>query len=156
MYDADRICTILLAGLLLVVVAGGCATTPRPTADFAVVDSGTVAMPLEDAWQAAKHALREKGLELYTRDKRGVFVAYTPMKRNLFLVPRRTELTVILEPVSNDETGITIETVRQVYGVRLLTYPGWHDRRTSDHSLAAGIMEALDADTAQGEPGAAS
>ncbi len=155
MYDAARICTILLAGLLLV-VAGGCATTPRGTADFAVVDSGTVAMAFEDAWQATKHVLREKELELYTRDKRGVFVAYTPMKRNLFLVPRRTELTVILEPVSNDETDITIETVRQVYGVRLLTYPGWHDRQTSDNSLAAGIMEALDAEMAQEEPGLSS
>jgi hypothetical protein len=115
----------------------------RNTEGFATTGTVTVNKSLPDAWQAVKEVLRDKGLDLYTRDKRGVFIAFSPMKRNLFLVPTRIKYTVALESLSDSSTKVTVDAVRQVYGVTLLTYPNWHDRKTTDGTLKDDILSAL-------------
>ncbi len=138
--------TVWFVGVLVLLMAGmvGCARAARDTSGFAVVDTITVDTPFEQAWQHAKAALREQEFEIYTRDKRGVFVAYSKMKRQLF-VPNRVQYTITLTSLSSDSTEIKIETVRQVYGVTLLTYPDWHDRKTSDNKDAAALLELIKA-----------
>jgi len=134
--------TLLLVPALLPIV--GCAHAARDTAGFQMVDSETFEAPFMDTWQATKGVLREMDLHLYTRDKRGVFVAYTPMKRKLKLfTPKRTKYTITVEELPGSSTRVNIETVDQVYGVTPLTYPDWHDRKTADNKDALAILEAL-------------
>ncbi len=138
----------LLLSLLIVVVAavGGCARAARNTEGFAMVDAATIDSPYEETWQATKAVLREKDCELYTRDKRGTFVAFTQMRRHLkFLTPKRMKYTITLEEVSSDSTRISVETIQQVYGVTPLTYPDWHDRKTTDNSEALAVLDAVKA-----------
>ena len=131
---------------LLVVAGVNCARAARDTTGFAIVDSAVVNAPFEEAWQATKSALRQMDLNIYTRDKRGAFVAYSEMQRQLRLfTPHRTQLTITLERVSGDTTRVTIETLDQVYGVTLLTYPDWHDRKAKDNALALSILESIQA-----------
>lgn len=136
-------------GLIVVILGalalGGCARAARDTQGFALEHSATVKASFTDTWQAAKAVLREQDTELYTRDKRGVFVAYTAKKGHRLPVLHRTQYTVYLEEVSADTTRVTIETLRQVYGVTLLTYPGWHARKTTDDTQAQLIIEAIQA-----------
>ena len=140
--------TCAILGLVIVAVAG-CARTARDTTGFALENTANVEISLDAAFQVSKDVLREQGFELYTRDKRGHLVAYTPVKRTLgFLTPRRTQYTIDLAPVSEQETFVRIEAVRQVYGVTLLTYPGWHDRKTGDDTGAAAILEAIQSQAA--------
>jgi hypothetical protein len=129
---------------LCVVTLGGCARAARDTQGFAVTDTITVNASFDDAWQMAKAVLREKEYELYTRDKRGVFVAYTG-KHHHFLGLRRSKFTVSLEAVSDSSTQITVEAIRQAYGSTLLTYPGWHDRKMKDHEESLAILKAIEA-----------
>ncbi|HOS03927.1 MAG TPA: hypothetical protein PKZ01_12660, partial [Candidatus Hydrogenedentes bacterium] len=82
--------------------------------------------------------------DIYTRDKRGTFVAFSGAKRHLF-VPHRTKYSITLQPISADATRLSIETVRQVYGVTLLTYPDWHDRKATDNKIAMDIIEGVKA-----------
>ena len=144
--------TLLCLGLLLVVavVLGGCARTARDTTGFAITDSVTVDLPKTEAWQVTKAVLREKGFDLYTRDRRGVFVAFSKMRRRFFVAPYRTKYTVALESTSADATSITVETVKQVYGVTLLTYPAWHERKTTDHTHALALLDAIEAKASGG------
>ena len=137
---------IFWCGALALVMGavGGCARTARSTAGYATENSVTLAVPFDDAWQLAKSVLREQGLELYTRDKRGHFVAYSHQKRDLGLfTPRRVQYTVDLAKTNEQETFVRVEAVRQVYGVTLLTYPGWHDRKTTDTKGVETILQAL-------------
>ena len=134
----------LFSTLIVVVALVGCARAARDTSGFAMADSATVDASFMDTWQTTKAVLREMDLNLYTRDKRGVFVAYSGMKRRHHIgTPHRTQLTITLEEVSGEATKITIETIRQVYGVTLLTYPDWHDRQTTDNETALAILEAI-------------
>lgn len=135
----------LLVSLFLCAVAlGGCARAARSTEGFAMTDSVTVSAPLEETWQATKEVLRERELDLYTRDKRGRFVAYSEMNRQLrIFTPKRVQYTITLDESAPGSTEVTIETMRQVYGVTLLTYPDWHDRKTEDNSEALAILEAI-------------
>jgi len=135
---------IFLTLCLLGVGALGCARAARDTTGFGIVDKAVVNAPFEETWQATKAALKEKKLNLYTRDKRGVFVAFSEMKRQLRLfTPHRTKLTVNLRPLSSTSTEVQIETMNQVYGSTLLTYPDWHDRKAKDNSLALSILESI-------------
>ncbi len=135
-----------LVVLLVLCAAGGigCARAARDTTGFAVNDSTTINQSKDDAWQTVKAVLREKDYEIYTRDKRGVFIAFSGSSRKL-LQYHRMKLTISLEPVSDSATQVTVETIRQVYGVTLLTYPGWHDRKTEDHTRAQEILKAVEA-----------
>ncbi len=138
--------------LLMAVVAStfGCARAARDTSDFAVLDGAIIDAEIADAWIATRDALRKMDLDLYTRDKRGVFIAYSKMDRRLF-VPHRQKYTILLEP-ERDSTRITVETVDQVYGVTLLTHPDWHDRKTTDNSTALAIIAAVQEEAAAAAP----
>ena len=134
--------------ILAAMVSGmGCARAARDTTGFAMQDSAIVEAPFEEAWQTTKAVLREMELDVHTRDKRGRFVAYSGMTRRRLFVPNRVQYTVVLEPASPDTTKVVIETMKQVYGVTLLTYPDWHDRKTQDNSTALEIIERLEAST---------
>ncbi len=134
-----------LVFLLLVTV--GCARAAKDTTGFPRYNSKTVEASFEDTWQTVKTVLREQNFDLYTRDKRGVFVAYTEPKRRLlkFFKPRRVQYTIELEAVSDHETAIYVETLQQVYGVTPLTYPDWHDRKTEDDTQARVLLDAIQA-----------
>ena len=137
-----RKCFIL--GLLLAIVATsfGCARAARDTTGFTLMDSVMVEAPMAEAWEAARAVLLDMDVDLYTRDKRGVFVAYSHTRRRM-LVPYRQRHTVLLQPEGANATRVTVETIDQVYGVTLLTHPDWHDRKTTDGSVAQAIIEAL-------------
>lgn len=130
---------IITAALALAL--GACAKDAPDTTGFAQYDSLEVAAPYEATWQATKTVLRERDLDIFTRDKQGVFVAFTETEGRIFK-PRRTKFTVFLNE-DGGRTQITVETVRQVYGVTLLTYPDWHDRKAEDNSEALAILAAI-------------
>lgn len=130
--------------LLALVAVAGCARAARDTTGFSVTDTAVINAPLEPAWQATKAVLREMEMDIYTRDKRGAFVAYSGVRRRM-LVPHRIRYQISLEQESDAATRLTIETTRQVYGVTLLTYPDWHDRKTTDNSEALQVIESVKA-----------
>ena len=131
--------------LVMLLSVVGCARAARDTTGFALNDSAVIEAPFEETWQATKGVLREMDLEIYTRDKRGRFVAFSGMTRRRLFVPHRVQYTILLEAESDETTKVMIESMRQVYGVTLLTYPDWHDRKTQDNSIALEILERLQA-----------
>ena len=135
-----RIHWVLLA-LLLPGLLSGCVRAARDTAGFAQEQKLTVEIPFDEAWQGVKATLQDQELELYTRDKRGTFVAYTPERKRV--VPKRVRYTLLLDAVSEHETTIHVEAVQQAYGVTLLTYPGWHDRKAKGDNGAGDLVTAL-------------
>jgi hypothetical protein len=145
---------VALAGMACVV---GCAREARDTTGFATTDSVVVNAGFEEAWIATREVLQQKDFEIDTRDKRGRFVAYSNPRRQL-LVPYRQQYTITLDEESAGSTRVTVQTLRQVYGVTLLTYPGWHARKTTDNSVALEILEGVQAylngETSPAEPAA--
>ena len=139
----------LLCVACAAIALSGCARAARDTTGYAITDTVTLPAGFEESWQTVKGVLREMELDLYTRDKRGSFVAYSPMKRHLYITtPHRTQYTITLEDKGSESTLVTIETIEQVYGVTLLTYPDWHDRKAKNNDTALTIIEALKAKTA--------
>ncbi|GEM_PF-608252 len=134
---------IILSALVVLTGVVGCARAARDTTGFAMNDSEVINASFEETWQSTKAVLREMDLEIYTRDKRGRFVAFTGMTRRRVFVPHRVKYTIILEKESAETTKVMIESMRQVYGVTLLTYPDWHDRKTDDNSVALEILDRL-------------
>ena len=120
--------------LLTLVAVVGCARAARDTTGFSIEDSVVVDAPFEETWQASKAVLREMELDIYTRDKRGTFIAYSVTKRRLLVPAQGPATTITLDKEAEDKTKVTIETTRQVYGVTPLTYPDWHDRQATDNS----------------------
>lgn len=133
-----------IGALAVLLAAAGCASTSPGDASFVKVDTVVIDASFEDAWQMTKEVLREGDYLIYTRDKRGFFLAYSDIKRRR-LVPRRTQFSLSLEALTSDSTKVTIETARQNYGVTLRTYPGWRDRPTESNEEAITILEALKA-----------
>ena len=140
------VCLMLCAGMLGV----GCARAARDTSGFSLYEETVLNAPFEEAWHAVKRVLREQNYDIYTRDKRGTFVAYTPMKRILWTQPRRTKFIIDLAQVSPEETAISVESVRQVYGVTLLTHPNWHDRKQTDPTASREMLEGIQSMLAAG------
>ncbi len=139
--------TVLAAALVLT----GCARAAKNTDNFAQVDSFASNVSLAEAWPAVRDVLREKELEIYTRDKgdvslassnRGVFVAFSKKRRHL-LVPHRTKITVRLDKETASSTKVRVETINQVYGVTLLTHPNWHDRKTVHTNETLALVDAM-------------
>ena len=135
-------CLSACAALIGILLVAGCSTAPPVDEALGAVDSVVVQASLEEAWQAVKGVLRDQEYLIYTRDKRGLFVAYTNMKRRR-LTPRRQQITVTLHAQTRVSTEVTVEMVQQTYGVSLLTYPGWHDLKTDDHSMGQLILAAV-------------
>jgi hypothetical protein len=142
----------LFSGALIALLAvSGCQSTPTPSEApphvFATVDS-----QFEQAWESTRDVMLQRGLQIYVRDKRGMFVAYTPTKRNLLFFPNRTKLTVTLETVSPGSIKIAVETIRQHYRVTLLTYPDWRDvPGEADEAAAKALLDAILAHSAGGK-----
>ena len=137
---ARTIAWVLLVGA--VVAVGGCPTSSPESGEFTRVDSAVMDAPFVEVWQSTKAVLRQQEYLIYTRDKRGIFVAYSDQKRK-FLTPHRTQVTINLEELTAETTRLTIETAYQEYGVTLLTYPGWHIRESDDDSKALAILEGV-------------
>lgn len=121
----------------------GCARAALDTTGFAEVESAEFDGDFLEVWQAAKAELRAMDLEIYTRDKRGVFVAFTPQGRALWLQPQRTKFTITLEEMRPGRVGVDIETIGHVYGVTLLTHPDWHERPARETDTARAILEGI-------------
>ncbi len=135
-------CLILVCGLF----AAGCKSTPdAQSAPLPPrVDSITLQAPFDGAWQQTRDALLAQKYEIYTRDKRGLFVAYTKVKRRLLFFPNRMKLTITLERLSEDETRISVETIFQRYRVTPLTYPDWRDDpRVVEGEIAGALLEKI-------------
>jgi len=132
--------SVYIVVLALCVSALGCARAAEDTRGFSMTESATVQASFADTWQAVKSVLRERDLNIYTRDKRGLFIAYSDMHRVFFAVPRRVKHTIVITPLGERECQVEIETVRQVYGVTLLTLPNWHDRKVTDNQEAVDIL----------------
>jgi hypothetical protein len=128
--------------VLFAAFAGGCATSAPDSSQFAQIDEFVVDASYPDVWESTKAALRERELLIYTRDKRGIFVAFTDPERRLF-VPHRTQITINLTEITPDSTRIEIETIDQEYGVKLLTYPGWHARQTEETPETDALIAAI-------------
>jgi hypothetical protein len=135
----------MLLAALLVCSAGGCARAARDTTGFAVHNEVTVGQPFDITWQAVKEVLREQEYDIHTRDKRGTFVAYGKESRAWRINKRREEHVIAVEPVGDEASLVTIDSVRQVYGATVLTYPGWHDRKLTDSSDAQELLAAIQA-----------
>lgn len=142
-----RLTLLLLIPLALAL--SGCASSARDTTGFPISKAATVAAPYEQTWQTVKETLRslEKpdDFEIYTRDKRGVFVAFQNTGRIAFVMPSRVKFTVTIEPAGEEASLVTVETIRQVYGVTLLTYPGWHDRPIKSPEKAQQLLQDIQA-----------
>lgn len=121
----------------------GCARSARDTTGFGLEHEVTVNAPFDETWQTVKRVLREQDYDLHTRDKRGRFVAYSQVSRGLSPKPRRVKHLILVEPVGADSTRVHVESMRQVYGVTLLTHPDWHDRRTDDPTEALALIDAI-------------
>lgn len=135
--------SIVFPLLAFAAVSQGCKSTPAALEAPPFV-SATVPGEFDATWESTRDVLLERGLQIYVRDKRGMFVAYTPTKRRLIFFPRRTKLTVTLEPASDAETTVSVETIRQHYRVTLLTYPDWRDvPGSADEAAGQSLLDAI-------------
>lgn len=139
-----RILSILTLGALAALSLNGCAKAAKDTSGFALENTFEVDMPFDQTWQVVKDVLLDEELYLYTRDKRGTFVAFSEPTRRPFKT-RRVQYTVELERISDSETSIYIETIRQKYGVTMMTYPDWHDRQTTDTTKTEQLIASINA-----------
>ncbi|PCJ52989.1 MAG: hypothetical protein COA73_15710 [Candidatus Hydrogenedentota bacterium] len=124
----------------------GCRSNGEVALVQANEEAVVVSLPMDQAWETVRDALLEKEYNVYTRDKRGLIIGYTPMKRKGLLVPHRTKFTIVLEDVTNETTQISIETIHQQYRVTFLTYPRWHDMETfDDKELGHDLLMSVEA-----------
>lgn len=148
-----RLIPMLLAAVLLL-SAGGCARAARDTTGFALHNEVTVGQPFEATWQAVKAVLREQEYDIHTRDKRGTFVAFGKESRGWRINKHREQHVITIEPVGDEASLVKIDSVRQVYGATVLTYPGWHDRALTNANDATTLLAAIEA-KANAQTGAA-
>jgi hypothetical protein len=128
---------------LFLAVTAGCQSTPAPVTPPPVT-SAVVSQPFEKTWEGTRDLLLQQGLQIYTRDKRGLFVVFTPTKRVLLISPRRTKMTIALEPVTPQTTRVSVETIKQHYRVTLLTFPDWRDEpKGIDPAKGQALLDAI-------------
>ena len=89
-----------------------------------------------------RDVLRDSPVEIYTRDKRGIFVVFADMGR-AFITPRRLRLVISLRSLSENQTSVTVETFPEAYTVQLLTRPAWRPAAFGDNALAKEILDSL-------------
>lgn len=135
---------ILVATIMLTAMVSGCTTGKPQQPDEVYVESMTVPLDFASAWQLTRDVLLEEEVEIYTRDKRGLFVVFTETERRNLITPWRTKLTITLREATPDTTEIAIESVAQRYSVSALTYPGWRDRSyTEKESPGTALLETI-------------
>ncbi len=132
--------------LACLLAADGCARVRRQRVDEPESPTAPVSADVEGAfklvWAAVRDVLRDSPVEIYTRDKRGVFEVFED-KGRAFLTPRRLRLVITLRPVSQTRTHITVETFPEAYTVQLLTSPAWRPADFGDNSLAKDILNSI-------------
>jgi len=139
-----RLAVLTVVAIGISALANGCASAKRDTAGFAQEQAVTVDASFDETWVAVKDTFLKQDYELYTRDKRGFFEAFSKTKRVLkAFAPRRVKYTVELTPIADDQTRVFISAVKQSYGVTLLTYPGWHERKTTGDVGVDAILAAV-------------
>ena len=144
---------ILLGSVVCLAITAGCQSTPA-TATPPPTVSAIIEKDFESVWAETRDVLLDQGLEIYTRDKRGLFVAFTPTKRVMIVSPRRTKLTISLEPLTPQTTRVSVETIKQHYRVTLLTYPDWRDvQKGTDPGKGQALLDAIVAHTAASSAG---
>ncbi len=134
----------LVAALIL--SACGCAGLRGrvPASEYSIPDvSAEVGGEFTQVRDVVRDVLRESPVEIYTRDKRGLFVVYANVRR-AFLTPRRLRLVVTLERVSESSTRVAVQSFPEAYTVRLLTYPAWRPAAFGDNSLAEEIVSLIE------------
>ena len=130
----------------LILSACGCAGLRGrvPANEYSISDvSAEVGGEFRQVRDVVRDVLRENSVEIYTRDKRGLFVVYANVRR-AFLTPRRLRLVVTLERVSESSTRVTVQTFPEAYTVQLLTYPAWRPAAFGDNSLAKEIVSSIE------------
>jgi hypothetical protein len=129
-----------------VLAATGCARVHGrnggPNEEIIAPISSDVAAGFKVVVQLMRDVLRDTPVEIYTRDKRGVYVVFADMRR-AFLTPRRLRLVITIEPVAENRSHVTIETFPEAYTVQLLTSPAWRPAAFGDNSLATDIVDSL-------------
>lgn len=134
----------LIAAAVAALGLVGCATAKKDTTGFAIQHEVVLDQSYPDAWQHVKRTLLAEEFQVYTRDKRGTFVAYTGGNNFLGVMNApRNRYTIDLESLSSAQTKVTVEVVKQVYGVSLTTYPDWHDRKTNNDEDALALIATL-------------
>lgn len=116
--------------LVVVLAAVGCKSTPDPVrAEVPAphVDMAELDGSFDEVWEATRTALKDLKYRIYTRDKRGLFIAYSKQRRTLFFFPYRTQFAVTIDEADNGGVRVAVESIRQRYRVSLLTTPGWRD-----------------------------
>ena len=139
-----RRASAIFVPILCALAVPGCASFKgTEVLQQARVESAVLEASYETAWRLVKDSLLEEGYEIRTRDKRGMYVAFSETKRR-FIIPHRYQLTVILDSLSGSATRVTIETVRQSYRVTPLTHPGWQDSASpKEEDLIGPLMERI-------------
>ena len=135
--------------LAAIVAAAGCASTPPPAPPEVPTESAVLPYEFDSVWQATRDTLKGQNYEIYTRDKRGMFVAHTPRK-GTFSIPNRARITVILERVTAGSTRVTVEAVRERYRMPLFRNPGWKEQPEVDltdrrQAVLEGIAATMEA-----------
>lgn len=130
---------VLFSGITLFAI--GCAKSLKDTTGFAEEKVVTIKAPFDKTWEATKDTLRELNLQIYTRDKRGVFVAYDQKRKEWAM--KRIKYEINLGEINPNETKLYISAIKQVYGVTLLTYPGWHDRKITEKTKSDEIINKI-------------
>jgi hypothetical protein len=103
-----------------------------------------IPVSFEEAWTMTRDALLEQEYRIYTRDKRGMFIAYTKERRNLLIFPHRIQFTIIIEEVTGETSRVAIESVEQRYKISFLSYPGWvSDVAATPEDTGQSIIDAL-------------
>ena len=138
MSQVRKFCVPILSILLL----AGCARGATQAVQVSPSASLVIQSNFEDTWRATKSALREGGYVIYTRDKRGFFVAYLEEAGHR-LAPHRTRYTVRLEQLTASSTRVTIDGVHQRYGVTLKTYPAWRNIESEEPMELGSILEQI-------------
>ena len=132
--------------VVLILSACGCAGVRGrgvPVSEYSIPDvSADIEGEFKLVRDVVRDVLRESPVEVYTRDKRGMFVVFADMRR-AFLTPRRLRLVIGLEPVSESQTRVTVQTFAEVYTVQLLTYPAWRPGAFGDNSLAEAVVNSV-------------
>jgi len=152
----------LAAGVCVLLGCACCLSACKSTPDAVVLpaaqtDTAVLDGTFADVWQATRVGLLAQGYEIYTRDKRGLFVAHSKQRRRIFVFPNRTKLTVTLESLSSSTTQVSVETLEQGYRVTLLTYPDWRDKpKLAEGDEALALLESIRGALAAGDEGTGS